>query len=246
MSRRTLLRPVALRGVGLFTGRPCALRITPGPPGGGWRWRVGGAWHQLGPQQLAPLARRSRLVAGGDALLVPEHVLAALVMADVDDVGIEVAPGEVPLLDGSALPFVRALARAGLDAPPSPLRVEVTWRGRTVAWDGGFGPARARTFIDRGAARAARSAGLFPGARPGSALVLDGSARLLGGRGRRLTHEPAWHKLLDLLGDLGPYRALGRLEGRLVADAPSHDRTPALIDAALACGTLRRPLERAA
>ncbi len=246
MSRRTLLRPVALRGVGLFSGVACSVRLGPGSPGAGWRWRVGGAWHRLGPEQLAPLPRRSRLVAGADALVLPEHLLGALVMADVDDVDVDAPDGEVPLLDGSALPFVRALIHAGLDAAPGRLRVEVTWQGQTVAWAGGFGPARARTFIAGPAARAARDAGLFPGARPRSALVLDGQTRLLGGRGRRLPSEPAWHKLLDLLGDLGAYRALGPFEGTLSAHDPSHDRNPALIEAALHRGTLRRPLDRAA
>ena len=246
MSRRTPRRPVAVGGVGLFSGRICRLRIGPGKPGSGWRWRVGGDWHQLGPHHLAPLPRRSRLVHGTDALLLPEHVLAALGMADVDDVELDVRGGEVPLVDGSALPFAKGLVLAGLDAPTTGLRVEVTWRGHTVTWDGGFGPARARTFIDGPAARAARTAGLFPGARPHSALVLDGEARLLGGRGRRLVHEPAWHKLLDLLGDLGPWRAQGRLEGRLVAHEPSHDRNAALIEAALSRGALRRAGERAA
>jgi UDP-3-O-[3-hydroxymyristoyl] N-acetylglucosamine deacetylase len=246
VSRRTLRRPVAMTGVGLFSGRVCRLRIGRGQPDSGWRWRVGGSWHQLGPHHLAPLPRRSRLVQAAEVLLLPEHVLAALVMADVDDVELDVQGGEVPLLDGSALPFARGLMLAGLDAPPSALRVEVTWRGSTVSWSGGFGPARARTFIDGTAARAARTAGLFPGARPDSALVLDGDARLLGGRGRRLVHEPAWHKLLDLLGDLGPYRAQGRLRGRLVAHEPSHDRNVPLIEAALSRGTLRRAEERAA
>ena len=246
MSRRTLRRPVSVGGVGLFSGRVCRLRIGPGKPGSGWRWRVGGDWHQLGPHHLAPLPRRSRLVQGADVLLLPEHAMAALVMADVDDVELDVQGGEVPLMDGSARPFARALGFAGLDAPRAPLQVVVTWRGRTVTWLGGFGPAQARTFIDGPAARAARAAGLFPGARPHSALVLDREARLLGGRGRRLVHEPAWHKLLDLLGDLGPWRARGPLEGRLVAHEPSHDRNAALIEAALTRGALRQAGERAA
>ncbi len=246
MKRRTLRRPVSVSGVGLFSGRACRIRISPGATGSGWRWRVGGQWHQLGPHHLAPLPRRSRLVHGPDVLLLPEHALAALVMADVDDVEFDVRGGEVPLVDGSALPFARGLKLAGLNAPATSLRVEVTWRGHTVTWGGGFGPARARTFIDGPAARAARAAGLFPGARPDSALVLDGDARLLGGRGRRLVQDPAWHKLLDLLGDLGPWRAQGRLAGRLVAHEPSHDRNAALIEAALSRGTLRWAQERAA
>ena len=242
--RRTLLRPAILSGVGLFTAARCSVRLGPGAPGSGWWWRTAHRWHRLAPDQLRPLPRRSRLVADSDSLLLPEHLLAALVLADVDDVTIDVRGGEVPLLDGSARPFAQALLHAGLDAPRSRLTVTVVWGGTSVSWTGGFAPALARTFIDADTARASRA--LFPGARPGVALVIDDGARLLGARGRRLPNEPAWHKLLDLLGDLGPFRAMGPLHGALCADQPSHDRNPALIRAALATGAIRHPRTLAA
>ena len=49
-----------------------------------------------------------------------------------------------------------------------------------------------------------------------------------------LRDEPAWHKLLDVLGDLGPYRAPGRLNGVLRLSDPSHLTNPAAIEEALA------------
>ena len=106
----------------------------------------------------------------------------------------------------------------------------------TVRWLGGAAPAAARTFID--ADFAADHRGLFAGARPGCALVLRANGALYGGR-PRLSDEPAWHKLLDLLGDLGCWRARGRLAGRLAVSEPTHATNPDAIGKALAAGELR-------
>lgn len=231
--RRTPTRRLTLRGRGLFSGDLCTVTIGPAVPGEGWQWRVRGRWHRLVPEHLAPLPRRSRLVVADDVLVLPEHLLAALVICDVDDVRIDVDGGEVPILDGSAATFVRALRLAGLDCPPSPLRVSAAG----VTWSGGPAPALARTWIDARHAAAARP--LFPGARPDTALVIEGGARRLGARGRRVPQEPAWHKLLDLLGDLGPWRALAPLRGHLRVPRPSHDRNPEEISRALSRGALR-------
>ena len=240
-ARRALRRPVRLRGRALFGGGPAAVTIATGAvtiaPGAttGWRWAVGGeAMRPLAPADLAPLPHRSTLL--GRAVL-PEHLLAALVMLDIDDCDVRFEAGEAPILDGSARPFVQALRSAGIVGPPPrhDLRVEVSVRGVTVTWRGATGPAAARTFTELADVR--RSASLFPGARPGCALVLAGSSSRYGGR-PRLPHEPAWHKLLDVLGDLGPWRARGRLSGRLALRDPSHVGNPAAIERALRDGDL--------
>lgn len=189
----------------------------------------------LGPEQLAPLPHRSTL--DGRAAL-PEHALAALLMLDVDDADLRFLHGEAPVLDGSALPFVEALLAAGIEGPAArrELEVRVVTGSSTVHWTGGLYPAPARTFID--AAFAAGRRHLFPGARPGCALVLRDGRSLHGGR-PRLPDEPAWHKLLDLLGDLGCWRARGRLTGSLVIRDPSHATNPGHITRALVEGRLR-------
>lgn len=68
-------------------------------------------------------------------------------------------------------------------------------------------------------------------------MILDGGAALYGGR-PRMPNEPALHKLLDLLGDLGPWRALGPLTGTLHVDAPRHIDNPGAIAAAVERGDL--------
>jgi len=191
----------------------------------------------LRPEDLAPLPHRSTLAG---RVTLPEHALAALVLLDIDDCDLRFRGGEAPILDGSALPFVRALRSAGIAGPAArdELSVEVEVGGVTVRWSGGLRPAPARTFIDAGYATGRRD--LWPGARPGCALVLREGAALHGGR-PRMPDEPAWHKLLDLLGDLGSWRARGRLRGCLRTREPSHVSNPGWIRRAEADGQLVRP-----
>jgi UDP-3-O-acyl-N-acetylglucosamine deacetylase len=190
----------------------------------------------------------------GRVVTLPEHLLAALLLLDVDDceirweaLGPDGAGGaETPILDGSAGDFVRAIRAAGVTGAgrraPAPLAVSISWGGRAISWSASDGPwpCRARTFIGLPQGRAALGAGLFPGARPGCAVVLgeNGASARWGGR-PRLPDEPLVHKLLDLLGDLGPWRARGRLSGELHVAAPSHHTNGASIAAAIASGRLR-------
>ena len=230
---RTLRRAARVRGRGLFSDRPVALRFL--PASGGWRWGIRpDRLHLLRPEHLAPLPHRSRLMAGADVAVLPEHALAALVLLDVDAVDIVFEGGEAPVGDGSGWAFVRALRSAGLtDRGRSCLRVSTG----EVAWTGGLALGRARTFLQREDATRLRP--LFPGSRPGGAVLLDGDSALYGGR-PRCPAEPASHKLLDLLGDLGPWRAAGPLRGHLHVAEPRHIDNPVAIVRAFAQGDIQR------
>ena len=234
MNRRHLARPLKLRGWALFSGGPAAVTLSPGRTGAGWRWAVGTQeLIELEPEQRLALPRRSALRAAGEAQLC-EQLLAALLLADIDDCDIRFHQGEAPILDGSSGPWLAAIRQAGNRGARRrpPLRVGIRWAGREVRWTQGESPvrdrglARARTFIGRKEAAGLRRSGAFPGARPGCALVLDdhGQAALYGAR-PRLQDEPLAHKLLDVLGDLGPWRARGRGSLRVLTD-PTLMRAP--------------------
>jgi len=237
--RRRPRRAVRWRGRGLFSGKAVQLTVAPSEPGSGWQWAVGqGPATPLLATQLEPQPQHSSLrdAKGGALAKLPEHILAALVMLDIDDCTIRFHQGEAPVLDGSALPFTRGLLQAGICGDPATreLLVEVTWQGRQVCWNGGTEPARARTFIDVEHARDLGGTDYFPGATPHCALVFGRQGASRYGGGPRLRSEPAWHKLLDVLGDLGPYRAPGRLNGVLRLSDPSHLTNPTAIEEALA------------
>lgn len=130
-ARATIARPVTVEGVGLHLGHVCRLTFHPAPAGTG---RVFARADLPGAPQTPALAdhaeaaeRRTQLGNGADALHTVEHVLAAVVAAEIDDLLIEMDAPEPPVLDGSSRGFVEALREAGrveLDAPAPELRLD--------------------------------------------------------------------------------------------------------------------------
>jgi len=114
--RRTLRRGVACTGIGLHCGRPVRLRLVPAPAEHGIRFvrtdvgvEIPATLAHIGAQDHATTLNRDGVSIG-----TVEHLLAALSGLGVDDVRIEVDGPEVPVLDGSAAPFVILLHEAGL------------------------------------------------------------------------------------------------------------------------------------
>ncbi len=126
--RRTLRREVACTGIGLHSGRPVRLRLRPAPAEHGVRFLRTDAGVTI-PATLAHIGGQDHattLHKDGVSVGTVEHLLAALSALGVDDVLVEVDGPEVPVLDGSAAPFVMLLHEAGLRplaAPRHYLRV---------------------------------------------------------------------------------------------------------------------------
>jgi UDP-3-O-[3-hydroxymyristoyl] N-acetylglucosamine deacetylase/3-hydroxyacyl-[acyl-carrier-protein] dehydratase len=117
-ARRTIAKSASLSGVGLHMGRACSLRFVPAEPGVGVRFRrtdVAGQPETRAHVSVAVAAeRRTQLGEGEAALHTVEHVLAAVVGLNIDDLIIEMDAAEPPIMDGSAEPFRAALIEAGL------------------------------------------------------------------------------------------------------------------------------------
>ncbi len=114
--RRTLRREVTCTGIGLHSGRLVRLRLQPAPAEHGIRFtrtdvgvEIPATLAHIGGQDHATTLRSSSVSIG-----TVEHLLAALAGLGVDDVRVEVDGPEVPVLDGSAAPFVILLHEAGL------------------------------------------------------------------------------------------------------------------------------------
>lgn len=116
----TVKTTLEFRGFGLHSGAPATLRIRPYPADLGlWFKRtdvtdldplIPARWDAVVDTRLCTvLANRD-----GAAVSTVEHVMAALAAFGVDNALIEVDGPEIPILDGSSLPYARALARAGL------------------------------------------------------------------------------------------------------------------------------------
>jgi len=115
--RHTLAAAIERSGVGLHSGSATRVRIEPSDQPG---FRVG--WLQqpaLGLQPLHPgLVRETRLCTclqlGEQRLATVEHLLAALAGTGLSQVNLWIEGEEIPLLDGSAAPWVEAIGEAGL------------------------------------------------------------------------------------------------------------------------------------
>jgi UDP-3-O-acyl N-acetylglucosamine deacetylase len=116
---KTLRRPVLLAGVGVHTGRAVSVRVEPAPAGTGIRFRrsdAGGGAFVRAAAGASAGERRSRVGTGASAVETVEHLLAAASGLGLANLFVTIEGPEVPILDGSALGFVRAFLRAGLKA----------------------------------------------------------------------------------------------------------------------------------
>jgi UDP-3-O-[3-hydroxymyristoyl] N-acetylglucosamine deacetylase len=120
--RRTLKRDVGCTGIGLHSGRPVRLRLRPAAPQHGIRFLRRDVGIEI-PASLAYLSRQDHattLSRDGVSVDTVEHLLSALYALGVDDALVEVDGPEIPILDGSAAPFVILLHEVGLRPHPVP------------------------------------------------------------------------------------------------------------------------------
>jgi len=118
--QRTLKHPVSFQGIGLHSGKPVTLTVRPAQAGHGVKFLrsdialgdaiVPARWDAV---EQGPLCTRIVNASGVDVSTI-EHVMAALAGCGVYNALIELDGPEVPILDGSAAPFVKRFLEAGL------------------------------------------------------------------------------------------------------------------------------------
>ncbi len=137
LRQRTTRKAVSIAGVGLHSGRTTCLTIRPARAGTGIVFRRIG--HGLGDLVAATVAnvvdtRLATTLGRGDARVATvEHLLAAFAGLGVDNALVDVAGEELPVMDGSAAPFVRLLRAAGVNEVAAPKRFLRVLREVTVA-----------------------------------------------------------------------------------------------------------------
>jgi UDP-3-O-[3-hydroxymyristoyl] N-acetylglucosamine deacetylase len=112
----TIQRPVETEGIGLHTAVPCRMRLVPAPADTGIVFRrvdLDNFEIEAHVRNVARVSYATSLMRQGVLLSTTEHVLAALYSCGVDNVYVELDALELPILDGSAKPFIEMLARAG-------------------------------------------------------------------------------------------------------------------------------------
>ncbi len=113
----TIARPVEASGNGLHTAVHTNLRLVPAPADTGLVFRrtdLDGFELEAKANNVARVSYATSLMKKGVLISTTEHVLAALYSCGIDNVYIELDNLEVPILDGSAEPFMRLLEQAGV------------------------------------------------------------------------------------------------------------------------------------
>jgi len=116
-NQKSLARPIEIEGVGLHTGKTVRLRILPAEADSGIVFvrRDAGNAEVPASHRLLNDGNLSTTLSRGPVLVATvEHLLSALHGMSVDNARIELDGPEVPILDGSALPFVSLFREAGL------------------------------------------------------------------------------------------------------------------------------------
>ena len=115
--QKTIAKEVSLKGVGLHTGKNVTLTFKPAPENFGFAFKridlEGNPVIEADANYVTNTQRGTCLEKNGVKIQTSEHVLAALVGMEIDNVIIELNESEPPIMDGSAKFFVEALEKAG-------------------------------------------------------------------------------------------------------------------------------------
>ena len=126
LRQRTLKSLVSATGVGLHTGQKVRMTLRPAQPDTGIVFRrldlpaapeIPARADLVGETRLC-----SCLVSGGTKIYTVEHLMSALAGLGVDNVYVDLDGPEVPIMDGSAAPFVLLIQQAGIEEQGAPKR----------------------------------------------------------------------------------------------------------------------------
>jgi UDP-3-O-[3-hydroxymyristoyl] N-acetylglucosamine deacetylase len=126
--QNTLKSPATFTGFGLHGGAPVQMVVRPAAADHGIRFcrtdvtdrdpMILARWDMVTPSQLCTVLEN----ADGVSVSTVEHIMAALAGYAIHNALIEIDGPEVPILDGSAVPFIEGFMAAGLDEQDLPVR----------------------------------------------------------------------------------------------------------------------------
>lgn len=117
VKQRTIKNEISISGVGLHTGKPASLHFRPAPDNHGFKFQRidldGSPIIDADVDNVSDTSRGTTISQNGASVSTIEHLLAALVGMEIDNVLIEIDGPEVPIMDGSSSFFTEALEKAG-------------------------------------------------------------------------------------------------------------------------------------
>ena len=129
-AQRTLRRSISCAGIGLHSGNKVTLSLKPAAADSGIRFRrsdLGGLEVPATVEHVGGIKLATGLMRDAVTVDTVEHLLAALISVGIDNAVIELNSPEVPIMDGSAAPFLYLIHEAGvkrLQAPRKFLKVQ--------------------------------------------------------------------------------------------------------------------------
>ena len=123
VQEQTIRTAVECSGVGLHSGAPVTLRILPAPANTGIIFRrtdLDGFEVEATGRNVARVSYATSLMKKGVLISTTEHLLSAFVGMGIDNAYVELDNLELPILDGSARPFVDLIRRAGIRKQRAP------------------------------------------------------------------------------------------------------------------------------
>lgn len=116
--QRTILNEVSLSGVGLHTGNASTMTFKPAPENYGIKFirtdLDGSPEIPADVDHVTDISRGTTISKDGADVHTVEHVLAAIVGCEIDNIKVELDSNEPPIMDGSAIDYVRTLKSAGV------------------------------------------------------------------------------------------------------------------------------------
>jgi len=115
--QRTLRRSISCAGIGLHSGHKVTLSLRPASANSGIRFRrsdLGGLEIPATVSHVGGINHATGLARDAVTVDTVEHLLAAFVSLGVDNAIVELSSPEVPIMDGSAAPFVYLIQEAGI------------------------------------------------------------------------------------------------------------------------------------
>lgn len=130
--QQTIRRSVFCEGVGLHSGQPVSVWLRPAAPNSGIKFvkhtTAGPVWLEARIDQVSQTKLATSLGQGDLVVHTVEHLLAAVSGMGIDNLLIELTASEIPIMDGSAQPFVTAIEEAGTIRQGAPRSVCVITR----------------------------------------------------------------------------------------------------------------------
>jgi UDP-3-O-[3-hydroxymyristoyl] N-acetylglucosamine deacetylase len=124
--QRTLRNSISASGVGLHSGSQITMKVHPAPPGTGIVFRRADLAPPVGIAALAMQVGDTRmgtvLQSGDVRISTIEHLMSAFAGLGIDNATVDLSAAEVPIMDGSAGPFVFLLQSAGIEEQDAPKR----------------------------------------------------------------------------------------------------------------------------